>query len=152
MVQSKAATPEAYLAELSDERRQVVAGLRDVILTNLPDGFEEIMNYGMIGFVVPHSLYPDGYHCNPDLPLPFMSLASQKQYVAIYHMGIYSDEALLTWFQEAWAEHVSYRLDMGKSCIRLKKMDQVPFELIGELAQKMTPQGVIDRYEAAVKR
>ncbi len=152
MVQSAAATPEAYLEELSPERREVVGRLRQVILDNLPKGFEETMSYGMIGYVVPHSLYPDGYHCSPDLPLPFMNLASQKNYVAVYHMGIYADDALLGWFQDGWAERVPTKLDMGKSCIRLKKMDQVPYDLIGELAAKMTPQDWIERYEASVKR
>lgn len=152
MVQSAAETPEAYLAELEPARRDVVGRLRDVILDNLPEGFEETMSYGMIGFVVPHSLYPDGYHCNPDQPLPFMSLASQKHYVAVYHMGIYADEGLLNWFRDAWAERMDRKLDMGKSCIRLKKLDDVPYELIGELAGRLTPQDWIERYESAVKR
>jgi uncharacterized protein YdhG (YjbR/CyaY superfamily) len=152
MVQSSAATPEAYLAELTPERREVVERLREVILEHLPEGFEESMSYGMIGYVVPHSVYPDGYHCSPDQPLPFMNLASQKNYVAVYHMGIYADESLLKWFRDAWSEHVPTKLDMGKSCIRLKKMDQVPYELIGELAGKMSAEDWIARYESAIKR
>lgn len=152
MVSSKAATPGAYLAELPPERRQVVGRLRDVFLDHLPEGFEETMSYGMLGYVVPHSLYPAGYHCNPDLPLPFLNLASQKANVAIYHMGLYADETLLRWFREAWAEQVPCRLDMGKSCIRLKKLDQIPYDLFAELAGKMTPQAWVAQYEATVKR
>lgn len=152
MIQSAADTPEAYLAELPDERRPAVERLRAAILDNLPAGFEETMSYGMIGYVVPHALYPDGYHCNPEQPLPFMSLANQKQYVAVYHMGIYTDEDLMRWFKDAYRARAEGRLDMGKSCIRLRKPDQAPFELFGELASKMTPQDWIDRYEAVVRR
>lgn len=152
MAQSSAATADEYLDELDPERRAVVGRLREVIRANLPEGFEETMSHGMIGYVVPHSVYPDGYHCNPKLPLPFINLASQKQYVAVYHMGLYADDALMQWFRAAWAERVEGRLDMGKSCIRLRKMDQVPHELIGELAGRMTPQNWIERYEAGVKR
>lgn len=152
MVQSAAETPEAYLAELDPDRRETVARLREVILDNLPEGFEETMSYGMIGYVVPHALYPDGYHCNPDQPLPFMSLANQKNFVAVYHMGIYADDDLLHWFQAAYRDQVPTKLDMGKSCIRLKKPEQIPYELIGELAGKMTPGDWIERYESAVKR
>ncbi len=152
MVQSAAASPEEYLAELDPERREAVSRLREVILDNLPEGFEEVMSYGMIGFVVPHSLYPDGYHCNPDQPLPFMNLASQKNFIAVYHMGIYADPELLAWFQDAWAERVARKLDMGKSCIRLKKIGEIPYELFGELAGKITPQDWIARYESAIKR
>lgn len=152
MVPSKAATPDDYLEALEPERRAVVGRLREVIRDHLPEGFEETMSYGMIGYVVPHSIYPDGYHCDPKLPLPFINLASQKQYVAVYHSGLYTDEDLMQWFRDAWAERVDGRLDMGKSCIRLRKMDQVPYDLIGELAGKMTPRDWIERYEAVVRR
>ncbi len=152
MVQSAATTPEDYLAELEPERRDVVGRLREVILAGLPPGFEEVMSYGMIGYVVPHSLYPPGYHCNTDLPLPFMNLASQKQYVAVYHMGIYADAELLAWFQNAYREQLGRKPDMGKSCLRLRKMDQVPYDLVGELAGRITPQEWIARYEAGVRR
>ena len=152
MVQSTASTPEAYLAELSPERLEVVGRLRTLFLENLPGGFDEVMSYGMLGYVVPHSIYPGGYHCNPDQPLPFMNLASQKNFVAVYHMGLYADDGLLEWFRNAWAERVPYRLDMGKSCIRLKKLGQVPFELFGELAGKMSPHDWIGLYESARQR
>lgn len=151
MVQSTAQTPEAYLAELPDDRRAVMEKLRSAVLDNLPDGFEEVMNYGMLGYVVPHAIYPEGYHCDPKLPLPFMNLAAQKRFTAVYHMGIYSDPELMAWFQAEYAKQVPTKLDMGKSCIRLKNPKNIPFELIGELAGKMTPQDWITRYEAVVK-
>jgi hypothetical protein len=110
------------------------------------------MNYGMIGYVVPHSLYPAGYHCDPKLPLPFINLASQKQYIALYHMGVYADPALLGWFLEAHAQLGIGKPDMGKSCLRFKKPEKIPFDLIGELCTKVTPQAWIDRYESAIKK
>lgn len=151
-MQSKASTPEQYLEELPEDRQAPMRELRQVILDNLPAGFEEAMSYGMLGYVVPHSVYPDGYHCNPKLPLPFMNLASQKNFIGLYHMGIYSDPELAAWFQEEYAKAVPTKLDMGKSCVRLKKMDQIPYELVGRLAAKMTPRQWIDLYEAAIKR
>ena len=151
-MQSKATTPDQYIAELPEERIPAMKKLRAVIKENLPEGFEEMMNYGMIGYVIPHSIYPDGYHCDPRLPLPFMNIASQKNFIGLYHMGIYSDEKLLGWFQKEYAKQVPTKLDMGKSCIRLKKLDQIPYELIGELASKVTVQQWIDVYEAAIKR
>lgn len=151
MVSSAAATPEAYLAELDPERREIVSRLREVILERLPEGFEETMSYGMIGYVVPHALYPAGYHCNPDQPLPFMNLASQKHYVAVYHMGLYADDALEDWFRAAWAERDLGKLDMGKSCLRLKPNRTIPYDLVGELAGRMTPEEWIERYEAGIR-
>lgn len=121
--------------------------LRKVILKNLPKGFAETMSYGMVGYVVPHSLYPGGYHCDPKQPLPFLSIASQKNFIAVYHMGIYSDPKLLQWFTKEFAKQSTAKLDMGKSCIRFKKPEQIPFKLIGELAAKMTPQDWISTYE-----
>lgn len=151
MVQSSAETPEAYLAELPEDRREVMERLRQAVLDNLPEGFEEVMSYGMLGYVVPHSLYPDGYHCDPKLPLPFMNLAAQKNFYGVYHMGIYADSDLMDWFQDAYRAQVPTKLDMGKSCIRLKNPKNIPYALIGELAGKMTPQDWIDRYESSVK-
>lgn len=151
-MQSKADTPEAYLKELPDERKEAMGKLRRVILDNLPDGFEERMSYGMLGYVVPHSIYPAGYHCDTKLPLPFMNLASQKNYIAVYHSGVYADEKLLNWFKGEYAKRVQTKLDMGKSCIRFKKMEHIPYDLIGELASKLTPQEWIDIYEAQIKR
>ena len=110
------------------------------------------MGYGMIGYVVPHSMYPAGYHCNPKDPLPFMNLASQKNFVAVYSMGIYSDPKLMKWFTEAYAKADVGKLDMGKSCIRLKKMDRIPYELFGQLASKVTPEQWIAYYEKAIRK
>ncbi|MEH0154409.1 DUF1801 domain-containing protein [Limibacter armeniacum] len=151
-MKSDATTPESYLNELPEDRRTVMQKIREVILENLPEGFEEVMNYGMIGYVVPHSIYPAGYHCNTDNPLPFISLASQKNYIGLYHMGIYADVELMDWFKAEYAKVITTKLDMGKSCIRLKKMDQVPYELIGELVSKITPEQWVKTYEAALKK
>ena len=105
----------------------------------------------MIGYVVPHSIYPDGYHCNPKLPLPFMALAAQKNFVAFYHMGVYADAQLLKWFTDAYAKSVPSKLDMGKSCMRFKKNGVIPYDLIGELVQKMNTQDWIDLYEKIIR-
>jgi len=149
---SDASTPDEYVAGLPEERATAVQKLRDTIKKNLPKGFQETISYGMIGYVVPHSIYPDGYHCSPELPLPFISIASQKNFIALYHMGIYSDEKLLNWFTSEYPNYIKTKLDMGKSCIRFKKVETIPYQLIGELVQKMTVQEWIDKYESAVKR
>lgn len=150
-MQSKATTPDEYLASLTEDRKKSMTELRKIILANLPKGFKEGMSYGMLGYCVPHELYPDGYHCDPKLPLPFMSVASQKNFIAVYHMGVYADPALLKWFTEEYAKHSKVKLDMGKSCIRFKKPEQIPFKLIGELASKITVKQWIDMYELAFK-
>ena len=150
-MQSKALTPEHYLSELPEERKKPMLKLREVIKNNLPEGFEELMCYGMLGFVVPHSIYPKGYHCDPKLPLPFISLASQKNFIALYHMGIYADENLLNWFLVEYPKHCKTKLDMGKSCIRFKKMEDIPFELVGELAKKIHVSDWITLYEKNFK-
>jgi hypothetical protein len=151
-MQSKAATVDAYLAELPEDRQKAMTELRKVVKKNLPKGFQESMGYGMMGYSVPHSKYPAGYHCNPKDPLPFMGMASQKNFIAVYHMGVYADPKLLKWFTEAHAKASPKRLDMGKSCIRYKKMEDIPFKLIGELASKMTPDEWIAMYEKNLKR
>jgi hypothetical protein len=151
-MQSTATTPELYLAELPAERQQIMHDLRNVIRQNIPVGFEEAMGYGMLGYVVPHTVYPPGYHCDPKQPLPFMGIASQRNHIAVYHMGIYADENLLNWFREEFAKHSARKLDMGKSCIRFNKPEHVPLKLIGELASKMTPAQWITLYEQALKR
>lgn len=151
-MQSKATTPDAYMAEVPEERQQAFNKLRSVIKKNLPKGFAETMGYGMMGWVVPHSKYPAGYHCNPKDPLPFIGIASQKNFIAIYHMGVYANPALLKWFTTAHAKASPKKLDMGKSCIRYKKPDDIPFELIGELASKMTPDEWIAIYEKVLKK
>lgn len=144
--------PEDYLAKVPEERREALTKLRQVIRKNLPKGFKEGMSYGMIGYVVPHSRYPAGYHCDPKLPLPFMSFASQKNFIAFYHMGIYAMPELHDWFVREYAARVKGKLDMGKSCIRFKKPDAIPFDLIGELCQRVTPDDWIAVYEKAFKR
>lgn len=149
---TRAATIAEYLEGLSPERRAVMDQLRNVINQHLPKGFQEVISYGMIGWVVPHSLYPSGYHCDPKLPLPFLSIASQKNFVALYHMGMYSDPALLNWFTAEYPKHCKTKLDMGKSCVRLKKMEDIPYQLIGELASKVTVDQWIETYEKALKR
>ena len=148
----EANSPNDYILKLPKDRQEVVSELRKVVLDNLPKGFSEEMSYGMIGYVVPHSIYPDGYHCDPKLPLPFLSIASQKNFVAFYHMGIYSDEKLLDWFVKEYPNHSNYKLDMGKSCIRFKRMNDIPYELIGELVRRISVDNWIQTYEAAIKR
>lgn len=148
----EASTPQQYIDQLPDDRKNAMIQLRNTLSKNLPKGFEETMGYGMIGYVVPHSIYPAGYHCNPALPLPFVSIASQKNFIAVYHMGIYAIPQLLDWFVKEYPKHSKTKLDMGKSCIRFKKPDQIPFELIAELAKKMTVQNWIDTYEQNYKK
>jgi len=142
-----ATTVAAYLDALPDDRKAAMKTLRSTIKKNLPKGFKETVQYKMPAWVVPHSKYPDGYHCKPEEPLPFLSMASQKNFIALYHMGIYADPKLMKWFEAQWPKHVKTKLDMGKSCIRFKKVDQIPFELIGELVAKMSPDDWIALYE-----
>lgn len=150
-MQSKAATPEQYIDSLPAERKEAMHKIRKIILKNLPKGFEEVMSYGMLGYVVPFSIFPAGYHCDPKQPLAFMNLASQKNYIALYHMGIYGSPELLKWFTTQYKMRSKAKLDMGKSCIRFKKMEDIPFELIGELAAKITPKQWISIYEQNMK-
>lgn len=151
-MQSKATTPDQYIAELPEERKDAMQKLRKEILKNLPKGFKESMGYGMLGYCVPHSIYPNGYHCKPSDPLPFAGLASQKNFIAFYHMGIYSDPKLLAWFQKEYPKHTDAKLDMGKSCIRFTKPEKIPFKLFGELMTKMSVQDWIDKYEAVLSK
>jgi uncharacterized protein YdhG (YjbR/CyaY superfamily) len=146
-MQSQAKNVEDYIKELPEERKIAMSQLQETILANIPKGFMEEMSYGMIGYVVPHTLYPDGYHCNPKLPLPFINIASQKNFIALYHMGIYANPELLKWFIDEFPKHSSKKLDMGKSCIRFKKMDYIPFDLIAELVKKMSVEDWINTYE-----
>ena len=148
----EASNPQEYIDQVPEERKAAFEKLRKTILENLPAGFEEEMSYGMIGFVVPKSIYPAGYHCKPNPSLPFVSIASQKNFIGFYHMGMYADNDLYDWFTKAYTAQSKYKIDMGKSCLRLKRMDDIPYELIGELMQKMTPQQWIDVYEAAFKK
>lgn len=130
-------------------RKDLFLQMRDVIIKNLPNGFEEEMNYGMIGYVVPHTLYPKGYHCSPELPLPFVNLVIRKDIITFYHMGLYADVKMLAWFETEYRKEIGKKPDMGKSCIRFKKTTPIPFTLIGELMQKISPAQWIERYEAA---
>ncbi len=151
-MKSEATSIDEYLERLPENRREAMTRLRKIIKTNLPKGFVETMSYGMIGYVVPHETYPAGYHCDPRLPLPFLNIASQKNHVAIYHMGIYATPQLLSWFTEAHAKASSKKLDMGKSCIRYKNAEDIPYELIAELVSKITPQEWIDTYESVFRK
>ncbi|MEA9415850.1 MULTISPECIES: DUF1801 domain-containing protein [unclassified Flavobacterium] len=150
-MQSSATTIEEYLTSLPEERKATFLKLRETILNNLPKGFTEELSYGMLGYLVPHSIYPAGYHCNPKLPLPFINIASQKNFVALYHMGIYAKPELLEWFVSEYPKYSKQKLDMGKSCIRFKKMDDIPFELIAQLVQKMSVEDWINCYESEFK-
>jgi hypothetical protein len=148
-MQSKAKTVKQYLAELPADRREAISAVRDVILKNLPKGYEEGMQYGMIGYYVPHSVYPPGYHCDPKQPLPFASLASQKNHMALYLTCQYGDEEHEAWFRDAWAK-TGRKLDMGKSCIRFKKLDDVPLTVIGQAIKRMPVTKFVAQYESTL--
>jgi uncharacterized protein YdhG (YjbR/CyaY superfamily) len=141
-----------YLNNIPEDRKEIFAKLIDTVRKNIPNGFSEELSCEMPSWVVPHSLYPNGYHCSPELPLPFLGIYSRKNFIALYHMGIYSSPELLNWFEEEYPKHCKKKLDMGKSCIRFKKMDDIPFELIGELMRKMTPKEWMEKYESAFVR
>ncbi|MFI5161298.1 MAG: DUF1801 domain-containing protein [Sphingobacteriales bacterium] len=149
-MQSTAKTPDEYVASLPPDRKEAISKLRDAILNNLPEGFEETIGYGMLGYVVPHSLYPKGYHCDPKVPLPYMNLGSQKNFVALHAMCVYGNSNLHDWFVAEYPKYSKAKLDMGKACIRFKKMDDIPYELVGQLAAKMTVQQWIDICESVV--
>lgn len=151
-MQSKVQTVAAYLTEIPEDQKASFNKLREVIINNIPKGFQECMNYGMIGFVVPRETYPNGYHCNPKMPLPFLNIASQKKIIAFYHMGIYANPDLLNWFVSEFQKHSKLKLDMGKSCIRFKNPNAIPFELMGELCRKISVQDWITRYEEQLKK
>ena len=148
----EASTPEEYINQLPEDRKPVIEKIRTIIKKNLPEGFEEGINYNMLGYYVPHSIYPEGYHCDPKLPLPFMNLASQKNSVNLYHSGIYANPEIHDWFVNEYPKHSNRKLDMGKSCIRFKKMDDIPYELIAELCTKITVEDWINTYETNVKK
>lgn len=144
-------SPDEYVSQVETTKKEAISKLREIIKSNIPEGFEETMNYGMIGYVVPHSLFPAGYHCDPKLPLPFANIAAQKNFIAVYHMGIYSDPKLLDWFVTEHQKRSTKKLDMGKSCIRYKKPEDIPYDLIGELFRKMTVDEWIERYVSAFR-
>ena len=139
----------SYLNSIPEDRKIAFNSLRDVVLDSLPSGFKEVISYGMLGYVVPHELYPLGYHVNPKLPLPFINLASQKKHIALYHMGIYSDVKLLNWFTKQYNQSCKHKLNMGKSCIRFSNVDEIPYDLIGDLCSKMSVESWIKQYEKA---
>lgn len=145
-------TVKQYLEQLSEEDFLLVNKIRQTILKNLPKGFGETISYGMIAYVVPHSVYPDGYHCTPAEPLPFMSIALQKNSLTLHHMGIYADKKLLKWLMDEYPKHSSTKLDMGKGCIRFKNTNTIPYKLIGALAGKMSSSEWIKLYELNIKR
>ena len=151
-MQYQADTIKDYIAQLPEDRKEPIQKLRKIFQKHLPKGFEEGILYKMIGFYVPHSLYPDGYHCNPKDPLPFVNIASQKNFIALYHSGIYAKKELLDWFVAEYPKHCKYKLDMGKSCVRFKKMEDIPYKLVEELAGKLNPKEWINIYEAAIKK
>ena len=147
---NKPNTVSAYIKALEGDRKEPMMRLMKIIRQNLPRGFEEVMNYGMPSWVVPHSMYPAGYHVTPELPLPFLSLASQKSHIGLYHMGIYASSELLEWFQAEYPNHSKTKLNMGKSCIRFKSIPNIPYDLVGELCTKITPKQWIELYETQV--
>lgn len=151
-MQIPAKDPEEYISKVPEDRIPYFKKLRQTILKNIPNGFVEQMNYGMIGYVVPKTTYPAGYHCDTSLPLPFVNIASQKNFIALYHMGIYANPELLDWFVKEYPKHCKRKLDMGKSCIRFKKAEEIPFELITELMQQMTVEDWVSLYEKKFKR
>lgn len=143
---------EDYISQLPEERKEAIEKLRRVVKENLPNGFEETIAYGMIGYVVPHSIYPSGYHVNPKEPLHFISIASQKNNISFYHMGIYVFPDILVWFQEEYPKYVNTKLDMGKSCIRFKNVNNIPYDLIGELCGKITLEDYIEKYQGELRK
>ena len=145
-------SPADYINKIPEDRRVPMKKLRATIRKHLPKGFTETVIFGMIGYVVPHKIYPSGYHVDPKIPLPFICIASQKNYIALYHSGIYAHEELLNWFVEQYPQHSSRKLDMGKSCIRFKKPDEIPYDLIAQLVRRMDVDQWIDIYETNIKR
>ena len=142
----------SYLENVEVSKKEAFLKLRETIKNNIDSTFNEEINYGMIGYVVPHEVYPSGYHCDPKLPLPFLAIAAQKNFIALYHMGIYMEPTLMDWFVGEYPKYVKSKLDMGKSCIRFKKPEDIPFELIAELIKKMTANDWIKLYESKLKR
>jgi uncharacterized protein YdhG (YjbR/CyaY superfamily) len=140
------------LANVPEDRKEAFTKLHHTIVSNLPEGFEPGISYGMLGYVIPHQLYPAGYHCKPAEPLPFASIASQKNSINLYHMGIYLDPSLMEWFVAEYPKHSQQKLDMGKSCLRFKKTEHIPYDLIGQLMQEMTAEQWIALYERNLKK
>ena len=151
MATTAATTPEAFIAALPDDRKNAVAQLRQTLQQHLPAGFKETMNYGMISYVVPHEKYPAGYHCDPKLPLPFISISNTKGHIGLHHIGLYSNPELLDWFTSQYPYYSKIKLDMGKGCVRFKKPEAIPYELVAKLAQRVDPDQWIAWYEQNLK-
>ncbi len=151
-MQTKNTGAEAYINSLPDDRRIAIGKICKAIKNNLPKGFEECISYGMIGYVVPHAIYPNGYHCNPLLPLPFINVGNKKKFISLHHMGIYVNPSLREWFEKEYAKQVTTKLDMGAGCMRFKKLDQIPYTLIEELAKKVTVEQYIKQIENIIKK
>ncbi|WP_294331815.1 DUF1801 domain-containing protein [uncultured Chryseobacterium sp.] len=151
-MQIQSASVEDYISQIPEERQEIFRKIFETVNNNLPDGFSQGLSYGMIGWAVPLETYPAGYHCTPGSPLPFMSIASQKNFIALYHMGMYAKPELLDWFVEEYPKYSRIKLDMGKSCVRFKKMDDIPLQLLAELSKKMTVKEWIDIYEKNFKK
>lgn len=149
---TEALTPAQYIAGLAGDQQKIVRKLRATIRRGLPKGFKEVMSNGKPGYVVPLSLYPDGYHCQAGTPLPFLNLAAQKNTVALYHMGLYASPDMCAWFKSEYVKRLTRKPDMGKSCIRFKNTDDIPYALIEELVGKMTPQEWMALYESVIKK
>lgn len=149
---SAATNPEEYIAQLPEDRKAAIIKLHKLIKQHMPKGLEAGMDYGMLAYYVPKSIYPEGYHCKPFPPLPFINLASQKNFIALYHSGLYAKKELYDWFVAAYPKHCKYKLDMGKSCIRFKKMDDIPYDLIEALLGKMSVEEWIEIYEKSIKK
>lgn len=147
---SNAKTVDEYLALLPDDRRDALEAVREVILANLPEGYEETMCYGMIGYVVPHSLFPAGYHCDPKQPLSYAGLASQKNHMSLYLMTVYGDAPTAEWFKSAFTA-AGKKLDMGKSCVRFKKVSDLPLDVIGQAIARVPAQAYIEQYEQLLR-
>ena len=151
-MQSKATSVEHYLTELPEDRKAIMQQLREMIQSHISKDTEETMQYGMITYVIPYSVYPAGYHCAPKQPLPFISLAAQKNFFAFYHMGMYAKPELLNWYIEAYERIMQRKPDVGKSCIRFKKAEHISFELLAELVRRMPSSEWIELYEKMLKR
>lgn len=148
----KPTTIKEYIATIPEERLSTFLKLQKTIKKHLSEGFEETLSYGMLGWVVPLKYYPEGYLCNPKLPLPFVNLANQKGFIAVYHSGMYADKNIYDWFVKEYPKHCKYKLDMGKSCVRFKKMEDIPYDLISELMSKFTVDEWIQLYENKLKK
>ena len=151
MKNSPIVTVQDYINQIPENQLKAFNTIRETMLQNLPQGFQECISYGMIGYVIPHAIYPNGYHCNPKLPLPFASIASQKNNITLHHMGLYADSEILNWYVQEFPKFSSQKPDMGKGCIRFKKWNEIPYELIGLLFTKISVQDWISLYELKFK-